>query len=133
MTLLHFHTPFVLRANIGPHEVPENEGFFVCDDGAVILDTANKIIIVIENEDQESMANARLVIPLSNVKNIKCKRFRSTGGNYSGGQVCFHGRFDRAMEEKITLKMETSTFAMLTRALKDLLEGWRLKTFKCLQ
>ena len=123
MTLLHFHTPFILRASISPHGTFQNEGFFVCDDGAIVLDTANKIIIVIENDDSDTMANARLVMPLTQVHQIKAKRFRSTGRNYCGGQVCFHGRFDRGVEEKITLIMETDTFIMLMEALKEVSEG----------
>ena len=123
MTLLHFHTPFILRANKGPQGTFQNEGFFVCDDGAIVLDTVNQIIIVIENEDRDQMANARLVIPLTKVSRIKAKRFRSTGRNYSGGQVCLHGVFDRGVEERITIKMEMETFAMLTGALHEMLDG----------
>ena len=59
MTLIHFHMPFVLRATISPNGTFQNEGFFVCDDGAIVLDTVNKIIIVIENDDSDTMANAR--------------------------------------------------------------------------
>ena len=123
MTLIHFHTPFVLRASVSQHGTFENEGFFVCEDGAIVLDTANKIIIVIENEDRDTMANARLVMPLTQVHQIKGKRFRSAHRNYCGGQVCFHGHFDRGVEEKITLKMEMETFVMLMDALHQLLEG----------
>ena len=123
MTLLHFHTPFVLRASISPHGTFQDEGFYVCDDGAIILDTINKIIIVIEQEDAEKMANARLVMPLNKVEALKCKRFRSSGGRFCGGQICFEGIFDRGVKEKVTVKMEMSVFTMLTDALKGVLDG----------
>ena len=84
MTLIHFHTPFILGANLTPDGTFHNEGFFVCNDGAIVLDTVKKIIILLENEDCDQMANVRLVISLTNVHHIKAKRFCSTGQNYCG-------------------------------------------------
>ena len=120
MTIYRFHTPFVLRANMTAERTFQDEGFFVCDDGLIIFDTEKKVLTVVE-QGEEAMGDPRLIIPLRAVKHVDCQRFRSTGGRFCGGHVCFHGTFDRGVEEKITVKMETSTYQMLVGALQVVL------------
>ena len=106
MTLLFFNVPFILRANKSVSSSANDEGFFVCDYGSVVLDTETKTLKIIEQENDD----VKLTILLGQVTLIECRPFKSKGRRFKGGKICLHGIFDRGVEERVTIKMDTAIF-----------------------
>ena len=115
-----FHVPFILRASRSAYGSFKDEGFYVCDDGVVILYKTEKKLVIVENVRYEKAdALPKLTIFLKDVTTVKCSRFQSKGGNHQGGQVCLEGTFDRQVEERITMKMAMATFKVFVQALQE--------------
>ena len=117
MVVFTFRTPLVLRAAQTPEGTFENDGFFLCDEGVMVVDVGMRKISFVELGGDE-----KLVVSLDQVATIKCQRFRSRGRNHSGGKIAIFGVFDRAIPEKITAKMNLATFNGLVGVLNDLIE-----------
>ena len=118
MATYHFYTPLVMRASRASDGSFKDEGFFLCVDGAIVINKENKSMTIIDedNEDEE-----KLTIFLETVDQVKCRRFHSAGGNFSGGKVSIQGTFDRMVEEQITIKMPTSTYEAVVEALRQVM------------
>ena len=119
MTTYSFEAPFILRLNKMTMQDIGDEGFFVCEYGCVLFDTETRILKIIDQDDNEE----KLTMSLTQVTLIECRPFKSKGGNFKGGKVCLHGVFDRGVEEKITIKMNTGTFRHFGQVLKQALEA----------
>ena len=112
----------ILRCRREPNGEFRSDGFQMVNRGIIEFVREARDLKIFEKEEysQDNFANNRevLCIHLSSITQVHFSRFRSHHGRFSGGQIKVIGIFDRQIEEKITLRMETSEYERLSQQLR---------------
>jgi hypothetical protein len=95
--------------------------------GKVAIDKDKKIMSVYEASDYDTYGDQTAPVfstPLSNIKTVKCQKFRSGHGSFKGGRIELCGTFERGRNpERITLKLHFNEYKPFLSTLQSALDG----------
>lgn len=111
-----FKVPHILRCSRDDFGVFPNEGFDIVCVGAVVLSDLQ--LTIFETGDDVAVPSPKLVIPFARVDSVEATIFRSGQKRFKGGQIRIVGRFDRGVDERVTMQMQHEVFLKLVAALE---------------
>jgi hypothetical protein len=120
MLISTFECPYCLRAR----ETEDTEGFFIVDDGVVVIEHEFKKLMVFDKDSYKlhgllQPAALEINLAASLTTKIVFRRWRSRRKRFQGGRMLIVGTFEsRRGPERITLKTDVTTY----QGMKDLVQ-----------
>jgi hypothetical protein len=124
MLISTFSCPYCLRARVSDN----NEGFFMVDDGVVVIEHEFRKLMVYDvnayrNHGMLRPATLEIDLASRSTTSIVFRPFQSRNKRFKGGKMIVQGTFDhRRGVEKIILKASKETYLEMKTLVQQLLE-----------
>ena len=116
------NAPFCLRKDV--RDASKGGGFFFVNNGILVCRDDTMMIPIYDGETFRTNGGYNSVpasqINFWTVTSIEFTKIYSTGLNFEGGIVTVTGRFDREIEDIITIKMIRIDYKLLATLLKEI-------------